>query len=183
MGVFGPQGVKLDLSQKIQAFSFSLPHSIFVFLPFSIVLYLRPTPSPVSASQSFQEVPSHVVLPPYAGPSGGGLLWHGAQCRPDRQVCHHQQDQQHTHVSTRDLSASVCMYIIAFSVDAGLTEHSFTCLFLRPEQRFLDEVHKDKTEEIHQWKIILKRGSSLDDQVCLSSRFYSCLSLWNFLYN
>ncbi|XP_032390698.1 cAMP-regulated phosphoprotein 21 isoform X2 [Etheostoma spectabile] len=33
-----------------------------------------------------------------------------------------------------------------------------------PEQRFLDKVHKDKTEEIHQWKIILKRDNSLDDQ-------------------
>ncbi|XP_031179036.1 cAMP-regulated phosphoprotein 21 isoform X1 [Sander lucioperca] len=33
-----------------------------------------------------------------------------------------------------------------------------------PEQRFLDEVHKDKTEEIHQWKIILKRDNSSDDQ-------------------
>lgn len=32
-----------------------------------------------------------------------------------------------------------------------------------PEQRFLDQVHKDKTEEIHRWKIILKRDSS-DDQ-------------------
>lgn len=59
----------------------------------------------------------------------------------------------------------------------------FTC-FLRPEQRFLDEVHKDKTEEIHRWKIILKRDNSSDDQVCLSSSyFYSHPSLWNFLYN
>ncbi|XP_070840307.1 cAMP-regulated phosphoprotein 21 isoform X2 [Chaetodon trifascialis] len=33
-----------------------------------------------------------------------------------------------------------------------------------PEQRFLDEVHKDKTEEIHQWKMILKRDNSSDDQ-------------------
>ncbi|XP_070777923.1 cAMP-regulated phosphoprotein 21 [Enoplosus armatus] len=33
-----------------------------------------------------------------------------------------------------------------------------------PEQRFLDEVHKDKTDEIHQWKIILKRDNSSDDQ-------------------
>ncbi|XP_039978013.1 cAMP-regulated phosphoprotein 21 [Xiphias gladius] len=33
-----------------------------------------------------------------------------------------------------------------------------------PEQRFLDEVHKDKTEEIHCWKVILKRDSSSDDQ-------------------
>ncbi|XP_076610117.1 cAMP-regulated phosphoprotein 21 isoform X2 [Chaetodon auriga] len=33
-----------------------------------------------------------------------------------------------------------------------------------PEQRFLDEVHQDKTEEIHQWKIILKRDNSSDDQ-------------------
>ncbi|KAM6899328.1 cAMP-regulated phosphoprotein 21 isoform 2-T2 [Xenentodon cancila] len=33
-----------------------------------------------------------------------------------------------------------------------------------PEQRFLDMVSKDKTEEIHQWKIILKRDNSLDDQ-------------------
>ncbi|XP_018553050.1 cAMP-regulated phosphoprotein 21 isoform X3 [Lates calcarifer] len=33
-----------------------------------------------------------------------------------------------------------------------------------PEQRFLDEVHKDKTEEIHCWKIILKRDNSSDDQ-------------------
>ncbi|XP_042292654.1 cAMP-regulated phosphoprotein 21 isoform X1 [Thunnus albacares] len=36
-----------------------------------------------------------------------------------------------------------------------------------PEQRFLDQVHKDKTEEIHRWKIILKRDSSLDDQTRL----------------
>ncbi|XP_033981146.1 cAMP-regulated phosphoprotein 21 [Trematomus bernacchii] len=33
-----------------------------------------------------------------------------------------------------------------------------------PEQRFLDQVHKDKTEEIHRWKIILKRDNSSDDQ-------------------
>ncbi|XP_072226317.1 cAMP-regulated phosphoprotein 21 [Leuresthes tenuis] len=33
-----------------------------------------------------------------------------------------------------------------------------------PEQRFLDKLHKDKTEEIHQWKIILKRDNSADDQ-------------------
>ncbi|XP_041823063.1 cAMP-regulated phosphoprotein 21 isoform X3 [Melanotaenia boesemani] len=33
-----------------------------------------------------------------------------------------------------------------------------------PEQRFLDKVSKDKTEEIHQWKIILKRDNSSDDQ-------------------
>lgn len=56
-------------------------------------------------------------------------------------------------------------------------------LSLRPEQRFLDEVHEDKTEEIHQWKIILKRDNSSDDQVCMSSCFYSCVSLWNFVYN
>uniref|UniRef100_A0A4W6CYM2 R3H domain-containing protein n=1 Tax=Lates calcarifer TaxID=8187 RepID=A0A4W6CYM2_LATCA len=43
-----------------------------------------------------------------------------------------------------------------------------------PEQRFLDEVHKDKTEEIHCWKIILKRDNSSDDQVCLSSYIYCC---------
>uniref|UniRef100_A0A3B4X4S1 R3H domain-containing protein n=1 Tax=Seriola lalandi dorsalis TaxID=1841481 RepID=A0A3B4X4S1_SERLL len=36
-----------------------------------------------------------------------------------------------------------------------------------PEQRFLDEVHKDKAEEIHCWKIILKRDSSSDDQTRL----------------
>ncbi|XP_054461839.1 cAMP-regulated phosphoprotein 21 [Anoplopoma fimbria] len=36
-----------------------------------------------------------------------------------------------------------------------------------PEQRFLDEVHKDKTEEIHRWKIILKRDNSSDDQTRL----------------
>ncbi|KAM9737367.1 cAMP-regulated phosphoprotein 21 isoform 1-T3 [Menidia menidia] len=33
-----------------------------------------------------------------------------------------------------------------------------------PEQRFLDKVHKDKSEEIHQWKIILKRDNSSDEQ-------------------
>ncbi|TMS18362.1 cAMP-regulated phosphoprotein 21 [Larimichthys crocea] len=33
-----------------------------------------------------------------------------------------------------------------------------------PEQRFLDELHKDKTEEVNRWKIILKRDSSSDDQ-------------------
>ncbi|XP_030596789.1 cAMP-regulated phosphoprotein 21 isoform X2 [Archocentrus centrarchus] len=33
-----------------------------------------------------------------------------------------------------------------------------------PEQRFVDKVHKDKTEEIQQWKIILKRDNSSDDQ-------------------
>ncbi|XP_056876043.1 cAMP-regulated phosphoprotein 21 [Takifugu flavidus] len=33
-----------------------------------------------------------------------------------------------------------------------------------PEQRFLDEVHKDKTEEITHWKSILKRDNSSDDQ-------------------
>lgn len=29
----------------------------------------------------------------------------------------------------------------------------------------MDEVHKDKTEEIHHWKMILKRDTSSDDQV------------------
>ncbi|XP_068603267.1 cAMP-regulated phosphoprotein 21 isoform X2 [Brachionichthys hirsutus] len=33
-----------------------------------------------------------------------------------------------------------------------------------PEQRFIDEVQKDKTEEIHRWKMILKRDSSCDEQ-------------------
>eukprot|EP00066_Takifugu_rubripes_P017985 XP_011607251.1 PREDICTED: cAMP-regulated phosphoprotein 21-like [Takifugu rubripes] len=33
-----------------------------------------------------------------------------------------------------------------------------------PEQRFLDEVHKDNTEEITHWKSILKRDNSSDDQ-------------------
>ncbi|KAM3595929.1 uncharacterized protein V6R79_005540 [Siganus canaliculatus] len=33
-----------------------------------------------------------------------------------------------------------------------------------PEQRFLDEVHQDKTEEIHLRKFILKRDNSSDDQ-------------------
>ncbi|XP_029976308.1 cAMP-regulated phosphoprotein 21 isoform X2 [Salarias fasciatus] len=33
-----------------------------------------------------------------------------------------------------------------------------------PEQRFLEEVHKDKAEEIQQWKTILKRDNSSDDQ-------------------
>ncbi|XP_030003145.1 cAMP-regulated phosphoprotein 21 isoform X3 [Sphaeramia orbicularis] len=33
-----------------------------------------------------------------------------------------------------------------------------------PEQRFLDEVHKDKREDIHRWKSILKRDNSSDDQ-------------------
>lgn len=33
-----------------------------------------------------------------------------------------------------------------------------------PEERFVDKVHKDKTEEIQQWKIILKRDNSSDDQ-------------------
>lgn len=33
-----------------------------------------------------------------------------------------------------------------------------------PEQRFLDEVHEDKRDEIHRWKIILKRDNSSDDQ-------------------
>ncbi|KAM9340436.1 cAMP-regulated phosphoprotein 21 isoform 2-T2 [Symphorus nematophorus] len=33
-----------------------------------------------------------------------------------------------------------------------------------PDKRFEDEVHKDKTEEIHRWKIILKRDNSSDDQ-------------------
>uniref|UniRef100_A0A7N8X2W2 cAMP-regulated phosphoprotein, 21 n=1 Tax=Mastacembelus armatus TaxID=205130 RepID=A0A7N8X2W2_9TELE len=42
-----------------------------------------------------------------------------------------------------------------------------------PEHSFLDEVHKDKTEEIHRWKIILKRDSS-DDQVCMSTCICSC---------
>nr|XP_040043767.1 cAMP-regulated phosphoprotein 21 [Gasterosteus aculeatus aculeatus]XP_040043768.1 cAMP-regulated phosphoprotein 21 [Gasterosteus aculeatus aculeatus] len=33
-----------------------------------------------------------------------------------------------------------------------------------PEQRFLDQVHKDKKEEIHRWKMILKRDNSSDEQ-------------------
>nr|XP_020462575.1 cAMP-regulated phosphoprotein 21 [Monopterus albus]XP_020462576.1 cAMP-regulated phosphoprotein 21 [Monopterus albus]XP_020462577.1 cAMP-regulated phosphoprotein 21 [Monopterus albus] len=37
-----------------------------------------------------------------------------------------------------------------------------------PEQRFLDKVHKDKTEDIHRWKIILKRDNNhSDDQTRL----------------
>ncbi|XP_068584540.1 cAMP-regulated phosphoprotein 21 isoform X1 [Cebidichthys violaceus] len=36
-----------------------------------------------------------------------------------------------------------------------------------PEQRFLDEVHTDKKEEIHRWKIILKRDYSSDEQTRL----------------
>ncbi|KAI3358553.1 hypothetical protein L3Q82_014967, partial [Scortum barcoo] len=36
-----------------------------------------------------------------------------------------------------------------------------------PEQRFVEEVHKDKTDEIHRWKIILKRDNSSDDQTRL----------------
>uniref|UniRef100_A0A673CB39 cAMP regulated phosphoprotein 21 n=1 Tax=Sphaeramia orbicularis TaxID=375764 RepID=A0A673CB39_9TELE len=36
-----------------------------------------------------------------------------------------------------------------------------------PEQRFLDEVHKDKREDIHRWKSILKRDNSSDDQTRL----------------
>lgn len=42
-----------------------------------------------------------------------------------------------------------------------------TCSTRIPEQRFLDQVHKDKTEEIHRWKIILKRDNSSDDQTRL----------------
>lgn len=33
-----------------------------------------------------------------------------------------------------------------------------------PERRFLDDVQEDKREELHRWKVILKRDSSLDDQ-------------------
>ncbi|XP_069032218.1 LOW QUALITY PROTEIN: cAMP-regulated phosphoprotein 21 [Embiotoca jacksoni] len=33
-----------------------------------------------------------------------------------------------------------------------------------PEKRFVDELHKDKAEEIQQWKKILKRDNSSDDQ-------------------
>ncbi|XP_029022865.1 cAMP-regulated phosphoprotein 21 isoform X3 [Betta splendens] len=33
-----------------------------------------------------------------------------------------------------------------------------------PEQRFVDEVHEDKTEELVTWKTILKRDNSSDDQ-------------------
>ncbi|XP_068189087.1 cAMP-regulated phosphoprotein 21 isoform X2 [Antennarius striatus] len=36
-----------------------------------------------------------------------------------------------------------------------------------PEQRFIDQVQKDKTEEIHRWKMILKRDNSSDDQTRL----------------
>lgn len=42
----------------------------------------------------------------------------------------------------------------------------------------MDKVHKDKTEEIQQWKIILKRDNSSDDQVCLTS--YIAAHLGNF---
>ncbi|XP_074543484.1 cAMP-regulated phosphoprotein 21 isoform X1 [Halichoeres trimaculatus] len=34
-----------------------------------------------------------------------------------------------------------------------------------PEQRFQDQVHKDKADDIHQWKIILKRDNSSEDQI------------------
>lgn len=113
-------------------------------------------------SQLLQEVPSHVVLPPNAGPPGGSLLWHGAQCRPYRQVCHHQQDQQHTHVSIHHVSVGKCASIRAFEFE--LTTAVTVCP-PRLEQRFFDEVHKDKADEIHCWKMILKRDSSSDDQV------------------
>uniref|UniRef100_A0A8C6T5M6 Uncharacterized protein n=1 Tax=Neogobius melanostomus TaxID=47308 RepID=A0A8C6T5M6_9GOBI len=33
-----------------------------------------------------------------------------------------------------------------------------------PERRFLEDIQEDKREEIHRWKVILKRDSSLDDQ-------------------
>lgn len=33
-----------------------------------------------------------------------------------------------------------------------------------PQRRFLDDIQEDKREEIHRWKVILKRDSSLDDQ-------------------
>ncbi|KAM4631502.1 cAMP-regulated phosphoprotein 21 [Polymixia lowei] len=33
-----------------------------------------------------------------------------------------------------------------------------------PEQRFLEEIYEEKTEELHQWKAILKRDNSSDDQ-------------------
>ncbi|KAM3858461.1 cAMP-regulated phosphoprotein 21 [Diretmus argenteus] len=36
-----------------------------------------------------------------------------------------------------------------------------------PEERFLAEVHEEKTEEIQQWKVILKRDNSSDDQLRL----------------
>ncbi|XP_041664029.1 cAMP-regulated phosphoprotein 21 isoform X2 [Cheilinus undulatus] len=36
-----------------------------------------------------------------------------------------------------------------------------------PEQCFLDQVHKDKVQDIHQRKIILKRDNSSDDQIKL----------------
>ncbi|KAM8841649.1 cAMP-regulated phosphoprotein 21 isoform 3-T4 [Spinachia spinachia] len=36
-----------------------------------------------------------------------------------------------------------------------------------PDQHFLDQVHKDKKEELHRWKIILKRDSSSDEQTRL----------------
>ncbi|XP_068431495.1 cAMP-regulated phosphoprotein 21 isoform X2 [Clinocottus analis] len=36
-----------------------------------------------------------------------------------------------------------------------------------PDQCFLDKVHKDKKEEIHRWKIILKRDNSSDEQTRL----------------
>ncbi|XP_071776280.2 cAMP-regulated phosphoprotein 21 [Centroberyx gerrardi] len=39
-----------------------------------------------------------------------------------------------------------------------------TCSTRIPEQRFLGEVHEEKTEEIQQWKAILKRDNSSDDQ-------------------
>ncbi|XP_072303612.1 cAMP-regulated phosphoprotein 21 [Eucyclogobius newberryi] len=34
-----------------------------------------------------------------------------------------------------------------------------------PEQRFLDEVQEDKRDEMNRWRVILKRDSSLDDQM------------------
>ncbi|KAM9385525.1 cAMP-regulated phosphoprotein 21 [Pholidichthys leucotaenia] len=39
-----------------------------------------------------------------------------------------------------------------------------TCSTRIPEQRFLDKVHKNKTEEIQQWRIILKRENGSDSQ-------------------
>ncbi|XP_075995614.1 cAMP-regulated phosphoprotein 21 isoform X2 [Genypterus blacodes] len=33
-----------------------------------------------------------------------------------------------------------------------------------PEQRFMEEVHEDKTEEVHRWKAILKRDNSSEEQ-------------------
>lgn len=46
-----------------------------------------------------EEVPPNDIIPPDAATQSGGVFRPGTQRRPDRQIGHHQQNQQYQDVS------------------------------------------------------------------------------------